>query len=105
MMAADALLAELSGLGVALWVEGDRLAYDAPAGVLTDARLADLRAARESLLEILRCPSEPPAVPYLRTCGAHLVPFDAIESADPSRGGWVRLTCRRCGRFLGYSPR
>lgn len=102
---ADRLLDELRAADVWLWVEGDRLAFDAPDGVLTNARLAELRAAREALLAILRGPSEPPAAPDPRACGAHLLPFDAIETTDPSRGGWVRMTCRRCGRFLGYSPR
>ncbi len=35
-------------------------------------------------------------------CGSHLPPFDAIEERDPKRFGYVRSTCRLCGRFLGY---
>lgn len=38
-------------------------------------------------------------------CVVHLQPFDAIESEDPKRPGFIRSDCRRCGRFLGYRPK
>jgi hypothetical protein len=38
-------------------------------------------------------------------CRLHLPPFDGIETPDPRRGGWVRMTCRHCGKFLGYAQR
>jgi hypothetical protein len=38
----------------------------------------------------------------VRGCKEHLLPFDAIEITDIQRPGWVRSTCRLCGRFLGY---
>lgn len=37
-------------------------------------------------------------------CGVHLPPFDAVEWTNNRRPGWVRVTCRRCGRFLGNHP-
>ncbi len=40
----------------------------------------------------------------IERCKSHLPPFDAIESADAFRPGWLRSTCRRCGKFLGYRP-
>jgi hypothetical protein len=101
-MGADVLLAELRAADVRLWVDGDRLVYDAPSGVMTDDRLARLRADRDRLLAMLRRPIDPGRV---RRCSSHLMPFDVIERPDPSRFGWVRFSCRRCGCFLGYGPR
>lgn len=37
-------------------------------------------------------------------CESHLPPFDAVETNDSKRRGWMRSTCRKCGRFLGYRP-
>jgi hypothetical protein len=50
---AESLLAELQAAGVVLSVEGDRLAFDAPAGVLTDDLFARMRADRDGLLAML----------------------------------------------------
>jgi len=62
---AKTLLAELQSAGVVLSVEGNRLAFDAPADVLTDDLLARMRAERDGLLSILRGgdPAEPVAEP------------------------------------------
>jgi len=48
------LLAELRSAGVILSIEGDRLAYDAPAGAITDDRFCRMRADRDGLLALLR---------------------------------------------------
>ncbi|MGI5286410.1 amino acid adenylation domain-containing protein [Nonomuraea polychroma] len=48
------LIAQLHGLGVRLWHEGDQLRYRAPAGVMTAERLADLRAHKAGILQHLR---------------------------------------------------
>ncbi len=51
---AAGLLADLGQLGVQVWVEGDRLRYRAPRGVLTPPILERLREAKEDLLPLLR---------------------------------------------------
>jgi hypothetical protein len=40
----------------------------------------------------------------IERCETHTPPFDAIETTDVKRRGWMRSTCRRCGRLLGYRP-
>jgi len=35
-------------------------------------------------------------------CDAHLDRADWLEEPAPSRPGWLRTTCRRCGAFVGY---
>ena len=102
---ADQLLDELQAVDVQLRIEGGRLIFNAPPGVMSDDLLGRLRADRATVLEILREMIESPALPRVRRCRVHLMPFDAVETTDPSRGGWVRVACRWCGRFLGYSPR
>jgi len=59
------LLADLRAAGVVLSAAGDRLAFDAPAGALSDDLLARMRADRDGLLSILRGgdPAEPVAEP------------------------------------------
>lgn len=96
-MAADVLLAELRGLGVVLRIDGDRLAYDAPAGVITDEILARVRDDRDGLLMLLRgvlpnmgidaeqMPSPSERCPW---CGP-------VRLLDHSRG----LQCDRCRRL------
>ncbi|WP_188186662.1 non-ribosomal peptide synthetase [Nonomuraea sp. SYSU D8015] len=56
------LIAQLHGLGVRLWHEGDQLRYRAPAGVMTAERLADLRAHKAGILQHLRRESGLPEV-------------------------------------------
>ena len=41
----------------------------------------------------------------IAACVNHLQPFDAIEREEPTRPGFIRSDCRRCGRFLGYRPK
>lgn len=57
----ETLMAELSGLGVVLRIDGDRLAFDAPAGVLVGDLLARVRADRAGLVAMLSRAVDPPA--------------------------------------------
>jgi pyochelin synthetase len=53
-MTAAELILELQGAGVQLWEEDGRLRYRAPRGVLTESRLALLRAERDAVVHSLR---------------------------------------------------
>lgn len=56
-MTANALLVELKALGVRLWVEGGALEVEAPAGVLSPDRLAELRDHKPALIDLLARPT------------------------------------------------
>ena len=47
------LLARLRELDVKLWVEGDKLRYSAPQGVLTDDLLSELASNKKALMDLL----------------------------------------------------
>lgn len=53
MTGADALT-RLQAAGVDLWLDGESLRYRAPPGVMTDERLAWIRAHRDALVTALR---------------------------------------------------
>jgi len=40
----------------------------------------------------------------IERCDGHIPPFDLAERQDATRSGWMRCTCRLCGRFIGYRP-
>ncbi len=52
-MATDGLLADLRAADVRLWIEGGRLAFDAPVGVMTEDLLGRMRSQRDELLSTL----------------------------------------------------
>ncbi|KXX65254.1 non-ribosomal peptide synthetase [Marichromatium gracile] len=56
-MQATELMTELETLGVALWAEDGKLRFRAPSGVLTEERMAHLRAHRDDLLALLAEPA------------------------------------------------
>ena len=60
-MRTPVLLDELKRLGVVLTVEGDKLKYKAPAGVLTDELKAEIRAHKPALLALLGGQADAPA--------------------------------------------
>ncbi len=53
-MSASELIESLRMAGVELWADGERLLYDAPAEALTDELLAQLRAGKTEILELVR---------------------------------------------------
>jgi hypothetical protein len=48
------LLTRLRELDVKLWVEGDKLRYSAPQGVLTDDLLSDLASSKKAIMDMLK---------------------------------------------------
>ena len=52
-MNAAQLLATLSQLGVKLWVEGDRICYDAPVGAFTPELRDEVTRHRKAILDHL----------------------------------------------------
>ncbi len=75
------LLERLRALGVVLSIDGDgRLAYDAPADVLGDDLLAEMRAHRDELLGLVELIEERAAIRE----------YDGgLSRADAERLAWV----------------
>ncbi len=94
-MSAAALLGTLRALGVAVAADGEGLTLDAPAGVLTPALLAELRAHKRALLAYL---AAGPAVAWrvaamrARLPVAGPLPFLVARETPRGAGG-----CLRCG--------
>jgi hypothetical protein len=67
-MNAAEVLRELENLGVRLDVTGEKVHYDAPAGVMTPERLEQLRAVKPHLVELLGEPVGYRRAPRRRWC-------------------------------------
>lgn len=92
-MTALALIAELLRRGIRVWVEGGRLAYEAPRKALTPDLLEAMRAHKEVLRALLSAPEGPcpfcwgeHARGWVCRCGAH----------NPEG----RLNCPHCGSTI-----
>ena len=93
MTDAVGLVSSLSRRGVTLVIRGDRVDFDAPAGAIADADIAAMRQDKPAVIAAIR-----------RLCGGHLDVTDWIDAPHPDRPGWIRTTCRRCGKWLGNRP-
>jgi len=67
-MNAVRVLRELHGLGVRLDVRGEKVHYDAPAGVMTSERLEQLRTVKPHLVELLAEPITHQRAPRKQWC-------------------------------------
>ena len=74
-------LAELRGLDVVLWIDGDRLRYSAPCGVVTPERVAALRAYKEAVVAFLRGEGKEDPDPARRRAGAAMLDGAASDEA------------------------
>jgi hypothetical protein len=94
MTAAD-VVAELSSMGVAVVCTGtNKLRLTVDVGEVPTEAVVIARSHKLELVEYLQA-----------KCIPHNNPGNYIEEPAASRPGWVRVTCRRCGRFLGYRLR
>ena len=92
-MNVNTLLSELSNRGIVVTVSEESLELDAPLGVLRDTDLTRLRDAKQAVLDHLRS-----------QCRPHNNPDNYLDTPDSNRPGWIRTTCRICGKFIGYRP-
>jgi len=100
-MTVDALLADLSGRGIVLFVEADRLRFRAPAGALTPELSAVISENRGAIIERLRASTPLAASPLRQRCQI----CDRKNWVDdPPHDGRIRTTCRLCGSFIGFRP-
>lgn len=93
-MNATAIVAELSAMGVCVSVASaspDRIRLTAQAGDVPAEAVVLARDHKPLLLELLN-----------GNCQPHNNPANHVDQPDPSRSGWIRTTCRVCGRFIGY---
>jgi hypothetical protein len=91
------LLAELDNRGVQLFLDGDRLRYRAPAGVLGPGLREALSEHRLAIVDLLGQSSK--ADQPRQKC----LSCDPRNWRDePPNNGRVRTTCGVCGRFIGY---
>ncbi len=96
-MSTNALLAELSSLGVVLRIEGERLAFDAPVGALSAELKARIGEDRAGLMVALAEPTVPTVIEATVTDRVPLIDVwdESIELVDPDSVP----TCLSCGRW------
>ncbi len=95
MTSADLLIGEFRALGVEFSIDDrGRLAFDAPEGVMTDARIERIRAHRDQLVSFLQNAKQidtPELMP--ERCGC---PWCGNRALDDDRNG---LYCHPCQRL------
>ncbi len=93
MTAAD-VVAELSMMGVSV-------VCPLPGRIRLTVEVGDVPTEAVALAR----DHKPALIDYLRPdCRPHNNPANYIDTPAPNRPGWIRTTCRVCGRFIGYRP-
>jgi hypothetical protein len=91
----EKLMRELAVAGVVLSVEGDRLAFDAPADVVTDNLLGRMRSDRAGLLALLDPGPGTVAETLPKAAPAVVAIVEAFEELSPDDVP----PCDACGRY------
>jgi hypothetical protein len=87
-MTASEVIAEMSRKGITLVARGDRLAYDAPKGVVTPELVTLLRQHKPEILAILTAPS-PIGCAWREDERGNLIFSDGTVYSPTSDGGWI----------------
>jgi hypothetical protein len=91
MTAAEAIDA-LSKMGVSVVCPSPgRIRLTVPVGDVPSEAVALARDHKAELIDLLT-----------QSCQPHNKPENYIDAPAPNRPGWIRTTCRVCGRFIGY---
>ncbi len=98
-MNASNLVGQFATEGIFLYLDGDRLRYRAPAGVMTSELRRNVEVQREHILAELR--NRNMLIPPGHRC-ANCEPQKWIDALP--HDGRIRTTCGACGRFIGYRP-
>lgn len=98
------LLSECDSKGVQVILTGDgELVVEGPEDAMTPSLLAKLKAAKPDLLD-LAVAGRTRQLAGPRPCLHHSDPEQWETSPEKGRPGWVRVTCRHCGKFIGCRP-
>lgn len=90
MTAAEAIDA-LSKMGVSVDCPSPgRIRLTVPVGDVPTEAVALARDYKPELIDLLT-----------QSCQPHNKPENYIDAPAPNRPGWIRTTCRVCGRFIG----
>ncbi|MBX3421541.1 MAG: hypothetical protein KF752_08295 [Pirellulaceae bacterium] len=93
-MTAAETIAELSKMGISVdCPTPGRIRLTAKVGDVPADAVALARDRKPELIDLLS-----------QSCQPHTKPENYIEGRAPNRPGWIRTTCRVCGRFIGYRP-
>ena len=84
------LFSDLKLVGVNLFIDDGRLAFDAPDGVMTESLLARVRICRDGLLALLQ--HEQPTTPEPSGASCPYCRSELLEDVEP---GWRCCDCKR----------